>query len=135
MKITDTSSLDKAMQTILTDVGKVSDFTLKRCAHVVKTRVENNLRSIQKKHYNKNGHELKRPREIHMADDVVIKFTKDKFGYRIIKVQGGKKTGTLWHVVNDGTFRNRATHFMDNAISSSEEEIQQILDEELRKVF
>lgn len=136
MRITDTENeLNKAMQTILTDVGKVGDFTLKRCAYVVKTRVEGNLRALQKPRYNKQNRLLKRPREIHMANDVVVRFTKDKYGYRVIKVQGGKSTGTLWHIVNDGTFKNNATHFMDNAIKDSETEIQQIIDEELRRLF
>lgn len=135
MKITDTSGLDKFMESILIDVENVGEEALKKCAHVIKAKVEGNLRQLQKKHYNKNGNELKRPREIHMADDVVVKITKDKFGHRVAKVQGGKKTGTLWHIVNDGTYKNSATHFMDNAINQSDSSIASSLDEELRKVF
>lgn len=135
MKITDTEDLNKAVQTIVTDVGKVSEFTLKRCAKVVQTRVEGNLHTLEKQLYNQKGYPLKRPREIHMSQDVIIRFTKDRYGYRIVKVQGGKQTGTLWHIVNDGTYKNSATHFMDNAIAQSEKEIESILDQELRKVF
>ena len=67
-----------------------------------------------------------------MADDVVIKTGKDKYGYRYAKVGGGKRTGTLWHIVNDGNYKNNATHFMDNALSEVNGEIELILDQELR---
>lgn len=136
MRISDTDNdLGKSMQTIITDVTKVEGLTLNRCANIIKTRVEGNLKALKKTHYNKHGAKLRRPRDIHMADDVVIRSGKDKYGYRYVKVQGGKSTGTLWHIVNDGTFRNTATHFMDNAMSQAETDIQSIIDEELRKVF
>jgi len=112
---------------------QAGDKIMKRCASVIKVRTEGNLRAAQKKHFNQNGYELKRPREIHMSDDVVIKTGKDKYGYKYAKVGGGKHTGTLWHIVNDGTYRTKATHFMDRTISETEGEIQAIIDEELRR--
>lgn len=111
------------LQTLINAGEEAGERIMRKCATVIKTRAEgklNRLRTAQSDH-------------IHMADDVVIKTGKDRYGYRYAKVGGGKKTGTLWHIVNDGTFKNDATHFMDNTISESENEVQQIIDEELRR--
>lgn len=113
------------LQTLINASDEAGERIMKKCATVIKTRVEgklNSLRTAQSEH-------------IHLADDVVIKTGKDKYGYRYAKVGGGKKTGTLWHIVNDGTYKNRATHFMDNTIKESENEVQQIIDQELRRSF
>lgn len=104
------------------------DNMLKKCGNIIKARAIGNLNAI------KNSRD-KRPREIHMANDVTVKIAKDKYGYKLVKIGGGKQTGTLWHIVNDGTYRSKATHFMDKLIQESEAEVQQIIDEELRKVF
>lgn len=123
------------LQTLINASDLAGERIMKQCASVLKVRCEGKLRAMQKPHYNKNGSEIKRPREIHMADDVVIKIGRDKYGYRYAKVCGGKQTGTLWHIVNDGTYKNNATHFMDNVISESENEIQAIIDQELRRAL
>lgn len=123
------------LQTLINATDEAGDKIMKKCASIIKVRVEGKLRSTQKKHVNKNGAEIKRPREIHMADDVVIKTGKDKYGYRYAKVGGGKKTGTLWHIVNDGTYKNKATHFMDNVISETSSEVDGIIDQELRRTI
>lgn len=113
------------LQTLINAGEEAGERIMKRCATVIKTRAEgklNRLRTAQSDH-------------VHMADDVVIKTGKDKYGFRYAKVGGGKKTGTLWHIVNDGTYKNKATHFMDNVLSESSAEIEMILDQELRKVL
>lgn len=113
------------LQTLINASDAASDRIMKRCASVIQTRVAsklNRLRTGQSDH-------------AHLADDVVIKTGKDKYGYRYAKVGGGKKTGTLWHIVNDGTYKNKATHFMDETIKESETEIQQIIDDELRRAL
>ena len=110
------------LQTLINASDQAGDKIMKRCASVIKVRAEGNLRALH--HSNK---------PIHMADDVVIKTGKDKYGYKYAKVGGGKHTGTLWHIINDGTYRTKATHFMDRTISETEGEIQSIIDEELRR--
>lgn len=123
------------LQTLINATDEAGDKIMKKCAAIIKTRVQGNLKALQKKRTNKKGIELKRPREVHMSDDVVIKTGKDKYGYRYAKVSGGKQTGTLWHIVNDGTYKNRATHFMDNAINETKDEIEITIDDELRKAI
>jgi HK97 gp10 family phage protein len=58
-----------------------------------------------------------------MADDVKISTRKDRNGNLTAKVQGGKWTGTLWHLVNDGHLHAQPTHFMDNALKSLDNDI------------
>lgn len=57
---------------------------------------------------------LPRKRKFHMYQDVVIVSSRR---YKRMEVGGGKETGTLWHIVNDGTYRTNATHFMDNVVN------------------
>lgn len=123
------------LQTLISATDEAGDKIMKQCASVTQERVKARLKYEQKPSFNANGHKLKRPREIHMADDVIAKTGKDKYGYRYAKVSGGKATGTLWHIVNDGTFKNQATHFMDDAIRESQEEIENIIDQQLRKAI
>lgn len=61
-----------------------------------------------------------------MADDVRISTKADKYGEKTAKVMGGKKTGTLWHLVNDGNLHSQPTHFMDNAIKDLDRSIDEI---------
>lgn len=59
-----------------------------------------------------------------MADDVKINKSKG-----IAKIQGGKMTGTLWHLVNDGNLHSTPTHFMDEALSRLDGSIDKVWDE------
>ncbi len=65
-----------------------------------------------------------------MADDVRKTIKKNKWGESYVSVRGGKKTGTLWHLVNDGNLYSTPTHFMDNAIAKFDNEIDKIWNEE-----
>lgn len=113
------------LQTIINASDEAGDKIMKKCATVIKCRVVSNLNKLRTSQIT----------HTHMADDVVIKIGKDKYGYRYAKVCGGPKTGTLWHIVNDGTYKNKATHFMDDAISATEKEIEEIIDQELRRAL
>lgn len=62
-----------------------------------------------------------------MADDV--KISRSRGG---IKVSGGRMTGTLWHIVNDGTLHTMGTHFMDGALARLDGSIDKIWDEMMR---
>lgn len=102
-----------------------------RLAKVVKARIVGNLNRLRSKTQEEDYK--------HMADDVHINVAKNKYGDKVLKVQGGKRTGTLWHIVNDGSYnmlvgkRNRATHFIDDALKDAESEIDNIIDDELQK--
>lgn len=67
-----------------------------------------------------------------MADDVKLSIRTDKYGEKYAKVMGGKKTGTLWHIVNDGNLHSQPTHFMDNALKELDGKIDDIWKESER---
>jgi HK97 gp10 family phage protein len=103
-------STDEAATKVLREAGKQLKASIKR--HMPK--------SIK----------LKAGRTVHMVDDVIYSVTADKkYGGKVLRVRGGKKTGTLWHIVNDGTYRSRATHFMDKAIVEVDNQMDGLLDE------
>lgn len=64
-----------------------------------------------------------------MADDVKVSIRTDKYGDKYAKVMGGKKTGTLWHLVNDGNLYSQPTHFMDEAMNKLDDNIDDIWEE------
>ena len=64
-----------------------------------------------------------------MADDVKLSIRTDKYGDKYAKVMGGKKTGTLWHIVNDGNLHSQPTHFLDEAMKSLDDKIDDIWEE------
>ncbi len=110
---------------LVKDSEKAGENILKKCAVVVKTNATRRLTALK----------TKEVKETHMYQDVTVKTGKDIYGYPYCKVGGGKKTGTKWHLVNDGTWCSDPTHFMDNAIKDSELEVARIIDTELKKVF
>lgn len=67
-----------------------------------------------------------------MADDVKISTRKDRNGNLAAKVQGGKRTGTLWHLVNDGHLHAQPTHFMDGALKSLDNDIDHVWDKVMK---
>lgn len=119
---------------LIRDSEGVAEKVLSKARSILKTRVTSKLKAMEYKATNKDG-TPKKHRDIHMWEDVQTKISTDKYGYKVLKIGGGKKTGTLWHIVNDGTYRTPATHFMDDTISQSENEIQRLIDAELKKVF
>ena len=129
MRYTDSDKLAVVLGEISRECEQAGVNAQKSGAKAVKKAVMNKLQKIKTKD------EKQRKRLKHMCDDVVIVTKKDDYGETIVKVQGGKQTGTLWHVVNDGTYRSKATHFMDDALSDVEKELESIVDTELKKVF
>lgn len=96
---------------------------LKRAAEVEKRNIVRNLNVLRTK--------TNDPEHKHMADDVNYRIVKDRYGGKVARIRGGRKTGTKWHLVNDGTYRSKATHFIDTAMKQSDEEIEQIFEEEM----
>lgn len=137
MKYVDSGKLDVMLGTISRDCEKAGLDAQKEGGKIVKKAVVNRLKGIK----TKDGLTRRRKKNantgeyVHMADDVRISTRKDEFGDTVVRVQGGKKTGTLWHIVNDGTYRSRPTHFMDLALNDVEAELESIVDQQLKKVF
>jgi len=67
-----------------------------------------------------------------MADDVKRTIRTNKWGEKYVSVRGGKMTGTLWHLVNDGTLHTRGTHFMDGALARMDGSIDKLWDKIMR---
>lgn len=67
-----------------------------------------------------------------MANDVISTIRTNKWGDRFASVRGGKMTGTLWHLVNDGNLHSRATHFMDRALAKLDGDIDKMWDKTMR---
>ena len=67
-----------------------------------------------------------------MADDVKVSTKKDIDGNLSARVQGGKWTGTLWHLVNDGHLHAQPTHFMDDALKSLDGDIDDMWDKVMK---
>lgn len=64
-----------------------------------------------------------------LADDVSRTIRTTKWGDKYVSIRGGKKTGTLWHIVNDGTLHSRGTHFLDRAMKQMDDNIDRIWSE------
>ncbi len=110
---------------LLKDTENIEENYLKEASKIMKSNVEKNLNQLRTKTNN--------PNYKHMADDVTSGITKDQYGYKIARVRGGRRTGTKWHLVNDGTYRSTATHFMDFAIKQTERDLERIADEEMKR--
>lgn len=122
---TDGEKVEVFLDEILKDIESVEENFLKKSANIMKQNVVNNLNRLRTT-TSKEGYK-------HMADDVQARIVKDKYGDKVARVRGGKNTGTKWHIVNDGTYRSKATHFMDDAIKQTENDLETIVNEEMKK--
>jgi HK97 gp10 family phage protein len=68
-----------------------------------------------------------------MANDVKVTVKDDKQGFVYAIIRGGKYTGYKWHMVENGTSHSRAMHFIEKALNNAEDEIENIVDEAIRK--
>lgn len=126
MNYVDSDKLEVFLGKLETDSKAIGDEIQEKSAVVIKAKIVGNLNRIRTTN-SKSDYK-------HMADEVQITNKKDEFGERTTRVQGGKHTGSLWHLVNDGTYKSNATHFMDKAMAEAEPEIQAIIDAGLSKV-
>ena len=126
MRYIDSDKLEVVLGTLSRECERAGLDAQKEGAQVVKSEVIKRLNAIR------TSDEKARTRIKHMCDDVQISTRKDEWGGTVVKVQGGKTTGTLWHIVNDGTYRTEPTHFMDLALNSIENDLENILDKHLR---
>lgn len=118
MRYIDSDKLEVVLNNVVQSCASAGVEAEKECAKAVKKAVIKRLEQIK----TENPQRIK-----HMCEDVQIVTKKDEFGEIYVKVQGGKTTGTLWHIVNDGTYRTEATHFMDLALNEVESELENII--------
>lgn len=122
----DGDSFDVFLKSILTESEQAERDMLKEAGEQVREYVVANLN----KHRRALAVRYKgRPA---MADDVKISIRTEKWGGRYARVMGGKMTGTLWHIVNDGHLHAMGTHFMDEALARLDGTIDKLWDEIMR---
>jgi len=122
----DSNTFEVFLKSITTEGEQTEKDMLKEAGEQVKKHVVANLnkhRRTPAKRY--RG----RPA---MADDVKISTRKDRNGNLVARVQGGKKTGSLWHLVNDGNLHSQPTHFMDDALKSLDGSIDKTWDKVMK---
>ena len=69
-------------------------------------------------------------RKKHLYEDVVKR--KQNKG-RTVVVQGGRETRSLWHIVDQGTYRSRPHHFIDRILNKVDRKLPQLLEEKRGK--
>lgn len=123
--------IKESLQVMQEKLGYGRDQCLKTIGLTVKANVENNLPRSDK---------VKKKRIPHMKDDVQYMLKTSRGGERYVSIRGGKKTASLWHVVNDGHVAEDGTvvsgkHFIETAVAQSEKEIDAIIDSFLEGVL
>jgi len=122
----DDDKLNAYLESILIDSVEAEREMLEKSGDRLKALVEIELnkirRSVTKRYKDRPA----------MADDVRKNIRTGKWGHKYVRVSGGKKTGTLWHLVNDGTLHTHGTHFMDKALQNMDKDIDKIWDETLK---
>ena len=105
------------------------------CLKIIGTTVKGNVQTILPR-----SNKIKKKNMPHMKDDVEYKIKTSSKGERYVSVGGGKKTGKLWHLVNDGHVAEDGTvvvgkHFIEAAMAQSDKEIDSIIDSFLEDVL
>ena len=122
---------DESIDVILKDLPQELQITeneyLKIASKILKDSVIKQLETLRTKN---NREDYK-----HMAENVTSRIVKDEFGNKIVRIRGGHRTGTKWHLVNDGTFHSEATHFIDKALESADSELEDTIDNMLGGIF
>ena len=119
-------TLEAYLSDITKDAEKTQDDMLREAGEEVKEYVVANLN----KHRRPIAARYKgRPA---MADDVKVSIRSGKWGGRFARIMGGKKTGTLWHLVNDGNLHSMGIHFMDGALAKLDGNIDKVWDKVIK---
>lgn len=124
-KSNDADSFDVFLSGIEQESEEIERKMLKEVGEQVKEFVVANLnkhrRILAKRYYNRPA----------MADDVKVSVITVN-GRKVARVMGGKKTGTLWHLVNDGTLHAMGIHFIDGAMARLDGTIEDLWDKIMR---
>ena len=104
---------DDGLQIYLSQIAKDAEKTEREMLE----EAGDQLREYVVANLNKHRRSLKKRYRVAMADDVKRTIRTNKWGRKYVSVRGGKKTGTLWHIVNDGHLHSIGIHFMDGALA------------------
>ena len=128
MRYNDSGKLEDFLDGTVLSTEKAKLNTLKKAAKDTKAAVRNRmpLTTGPRRH-------LKRKR---MIDDIEAGLVDDKIhGGKRARVRGGRQTGPLWHILNNGTYRTRATNFINKAMADVESSLDATLDMALGEEF
>lgn len=90
------------------------------------------LKKIVIAELSKHRRMLSKRYRVALVDDVTRTIRTNKWGEKYVSVRGGRATGTLWHIVNDGNLHSRALHFMDAALNKLDNTIDSIWDKTMK---
>lgn len=119
MSSEDTVDLSSWLREIELDTGEYGIEVIDELGDITKKEAEKELKAIERKGKLYSG------RTKHLYQDVIK--TKQKKGL-VAVIKGGKETGTLWHIVDQGTYRSRPHHFINRVLNSVEGQIDKVLD-------
>lgn len=124
MRYEESEELEVFLKRIINDSQHAVIDTAKDMAKITKAKAEKRLKDIQR------AEKLPKSRTVHMYQDVDIfnKPSKDR-----VEVGGKKKTGTLWHIVNDGTYRSRPTHFIEWTLKDVDKEVDKVFEKNAKR--
>jgi HK97 gp10 family phage protein len=114
----DTVDLSSWLKQIESDSGEYGIQVIDELGDITKKEAERELKAIERKG------KMYDNRTVHMYQDVIK--TNQKKGLVAI-VKGDKETGKLWHIVDQGTYRSKAHHFIDRVLNSVEPRVESIL--------
>jgi len=112
LRYKDSGKLDTFIEDISTSTEAAKDKFLKKAGKEAKHAVIKHIPRDTSTRRRNAG-------RVRLADDVRANLVTDKdFGGKMMRIRGGKATGTLWHLVDSGGRWNRKpTNFMDKAIA------------------
>lgn len=119
LRIEESEGIEIWLTNIETQTSEIAVATAEELGDLVKKDA-----IAQLKHIEREG-ALPVKRSLHTYQDVKKTHSK-KYGY--VAVGGGGLTGTLWHIINDGTYRSRATHFIDAILANLDGNADKVFD-------
>ncbi|MCL2225794.1 MAG: hypothetical protein FWB96_12575 [Defluviitaleaceae bacterium] len=126
----DSDKIEKFLSNITADTEKARDKFLRKAGRETKKAI---MRHMPQDTSNPRRHDGR----TRLVDDVSSRLVEDKsYGHKQVRVSGTRTTGTLWHLVDGGGYKNRrATNFMTKAMSEAESKFDSILDIALKEEF
>lgn len=104
---------------------------LKSIGQKIKKAVQDQVERAEY-NYDRHNYDGSQPYK-HIKDDVSVRVKDDG-----VVVSGGKKTAHKWHILNDGHLAGSnfvpGSRFIDRAIEKSSHDIDQLIDETIRRV-
>ena len=128
LTITDSDKLEDFLGGTVLSVEEAKNQFLKNAANKTKAAVHRHIpRSMGKRR-----HTGRKP----LHQDIQAGLVDDKvYGGKRARVRGGRHTGPLWHIVDQGTRRSRGRNFMSKAMADVEGGLDAALDIALSEEF